>query len=133
MRREIPHDVDVPLEQAKVQTLAVNIVDLAELARLHELAQGPDSRVIEKGVSDHEHRSSRLGQANQLLGLLARAGDRLLHEHMPASEYGVPRNPGMRRHWSCDNNGINRGGSKQLMIVGRRADARILRLDGQQS
>src|SRR6185295_10923741 len=66
VRREVPDDVDVLLVQTEVQSRAVDVTDLAELAAVRDVTQLPDRGVVLEGVADHEMHLGARGRVDQL-------------------------------------------------------------------
>src|SRR5207253_10922913 len=52
---EVPEDVDVTLEQPQVESGGVAVVDVPQVARLHQAPELPDGGVVDEGVAGHEH------------------------------------------------------------------------------
>ncbi len=73
VRRQIPQDVDVVLEQAEVHARRVEVVQIAERAAVDELPDLHDRTAEEKRVVDHDLEPLALGELDELLGLRGRA------------------------------------------------------------
>ena len=72
VRRQVPDDVDVVLEQAQVDARGIVIEELAEDALVDHLADLADGAGEEEGVIDHDLQILGGGQIDQLRGLAPR-------------------------------------------------------------
>src|SRR5690348_14824113 len=61
VRREVPHHVDVALDQAQVDAYRVDVVQLTQLAGVDQLADAGDRRGVAVRVVTHEHQAARAG------------------------------------------------------------------------
>ena len=81
VRAEAPERVLVGAQLAEVQPVAVDVVDpLAELARVGQLLELPDARVVLEQVADHQHPPESARGRHRALGVGDRLRQRLLDE-----------------------------------------------------
>src|SRR5207249_11102031 len=64
---EVPGNVDVFLKKTEIETPAIDVTDVADVARLDDFNDLPHGRRIEKGVIHHQDKSVLLGNLDQLL------------------------------------------------------------------
>ena len=55
MRGEIPDDIDVATEEAEIETLDFNTIDIAKFAVLNQLAQFLDRGAVLEGMPNHQN------------------------------------------------------------------------------
>ncbi len=91
VRRKVPDDVDVVLEDAEVHAHGVEVVELPEFAPVDQLLHLPDRARVDEGVVDHQDEAVLLGQGDQLLALGGGPGHRLLDEDVLALLQGPLR------------------------------------------
>ena len=84
MRREIPHDADIVLEEAEVHARRVEIVERPQRAVVDELPDLPHGAAEEERVIHHDLQVLPVRQLDQLLGLLRRRRERLFDEDVLA-------------------------------------------------
>ncbi len=108
VRREVPHDVDVVLEQPQVDPDAVDVIQFAKLPAGNDLLDEPDGVAEEISVVDHEHPLVPGSQFDEGLGFRDACSQRLLHEYMQARFEAPLRDWEMGRHGSRDRHGIQR-------------------------
>ena len=80
MDAEASERVLVGPDLAEVLPVPVDVEDVAELARVDDLLQLPDSRVVQQQVAGHEDTAVRLGDLDELLRFHRRQRHRLLDE-----------------------------------------------------
>src|SRR5206468_6319416 len=61
VRRQVPGDIDVLLEQSQVETPTINIADLAQISGLNTLGNLLHRRRVEKRVIEHQDQTVTLG------------------------------------------------------------------------
>ncbi len=84
--RQVPDDVDVVLEEPQVDPDRVVEEELAQLARVDDLLDLLDGAGEEEGVVDHDPEVLLGGEVDELPGLGARRGERLLDEDVLSRE-----------------------------------------------
>ena len=90
VRGEVPHRVHVMPDLAQVQALRIDVVDLADLARVDVLLHLVDGRVVDEDVADHERQALRRRELDQRLALRAGRRERLLdHDVLAGGERGL--------------------------------------------
>ena len=82
MGRQVPDDADVVLKEAQIHSRGIVVVEVAEDARVDELAHFSHGAGEEERVIHHDPEILALGQLDELLRLLSRGGERLLDEHV---------------------------------------------------
>ena len=111
MGRKGPEDVLLLAHRAKVEAVAVDVLQLAQHPRFHQVLDLTDRRVVEQHVADHQD-ALRFGrQPLQLLRLVTEEGDRLLHQQVLAL---------LQRGFGQGEMGLRRGGDNH------RIDRRIV-------
>ena len=90
MGREVPGDADVRLVETEVDPARRNEVELSQLSRLDEVADGNHRGAVEEGVSRHQHQTATLCELDELEALTRRRGKRLLDEDVSASSAARP-------------------------------------------
>jgi hypothetical protein len=76
---EIPHHVNVVLEEAEIDSDRVVVVDVADLPGRNELPHLADGAGVNERVIHHQDALAPGRKINQPLGLFRGAGERLLH------------------------------------------------------
>ena len=84
MRREVPQDVDVGLDEAEVDPHRIDEQDLAEHAVGDELADAQNRRGVAVGVVGHQHEIAHPRLVDHDLGRRIVVGQRLLDQHVLA-------------------------------------------------
>ena len=84
MRREVPEDVDVALDQAKVDPDRVEKLKLAEHPGAHELADALDRGRVAVGVVAHQHDALLLGRVHEGASFGVARCERLLDQNVLA-------------------------------------------------
>ena len=87
--RQVPEDVDVLLDQAEVRPDRVDVIDLAELARAHELAERLDRRGETERVIGHHDEIPRCRLGDDLPTVFDSGGERLLDQYVTACVEGL--------------------------------------------
>ncbi len=102
MRAEVPQHVDVGLHQPEVDPHRVDVLDVAELAAQHQLADLEHRRRVAVGVVAHQHQAPLVGRGHELLALGQRGRQRLLDQHVLArferSQHDLGVGGGRRGH-----------------------------------
>src|SRR5438477_10068814 len=80
--RKIPDDIDIVLDDAKIDPNGVDEQELAQRAAVYELGELSDGRAVEEHVIDEQNSPTLVRGRDELACLLAAAGDRLLDEDM---------------------------------------------------
>ncbi len=70
VRREVPHDADVVLEEPEIDARRVEVIELPERALVDQFPNLPDRAAEEEGVVHHDAEVLPLGQLDQLFCLL---------------------------------------------------------------
>ena len=115
VRAERPQGVLVRPQLAQVQPVRVDVVDVAELARLGDLLQLLDARVVLEQVSDHQHPAGVARGVRNLLGLGRGLREGLLHEAVLARLEHACRQLGMARHVRGHDDRVEIGVGEQLV------------------
>ena len=122
MRRQVPDDVHVALEQPEVEPRGVPVVDAAQVAPLHEPPQLVDGGVVDEGVPGHQHPAPAAGKGDQLDRLLHARRQRLLDQHVLVREQRLTGEGVVRVNRACDHHCLDLRG-EQVPVVGEQADA----------
>src|SRR5438128_5527088 len=77
MRRQVPGDIDVLLEQTQIQAPRINVADVAEVPSLNYFNDFSYESRIQERVIDHQNQALALGDVDQFLTLLGRSRHRL--------------------------------------------------------
>ena len=85
VRREIPDDVGVLLQQPEVDAHRVQIQQRSEIAGVDERTDAADGPIIDERVIDHEPHAAVIRELGERLRVRLRSGQRLLDEHVPAA------------------------------------------------
>ena len=125
MRAERPERVLVGAQLAEVEPVAVDVVDVAELARVGDLLQLDHARVVLEQVADHQDLARALGRGRDLLGVGDGLRQRLLDEAVLAGLERLEREVGVGRHRRGDDHRVERVVGEQIVdVAGGRPDAR---------
>ncbi len=84
MRGQVPHDVDVGLQQAQVGAGGVDVVDLAEFSIADQVTHDIDGRVILEGMTDHCSQVQTVGRLGDVHRLGHGRRQRFLDHHVLA-------------------------------------------------
>ena len=106
MRCKVPDDVHVLLVQTEVETRAVDVADLAELAAVGDLAQLPDRGVVLERVTDHEVHVGEHGRVDQLFAFCDARRQRLFDQHVAVGADRGVRDHGVRARRRRDDDGV---------------------------
>src|SRR5215472_4574014 len=82
VRGQVPDNVDVVLEKAKVYTQRIVVIQIAQFLSIHEFPDFLDGAGEEEGVVHHDLEVFLLGDFDQFLSLRDRASEGLLDEDM---------------------------------------------------
>ena len=105
---ERPERVLVRADDAEVLAVAVDAEHVAELARVDELLQLADARVVEEQVAGHQHEVALGGERDELVHLAAAHRRRLLDEHVLAGLQRLLRELVVGRHGRGDHDRVER-------------------------
>ena len=64
VRREIPSDVYIFLKQTQVKAARIDVTDVANVSRLHDLDNFTHWRRVEEGMVDHQDQALGPGNLN---------------------------------------------------------------------
>ena len=95
VRREIPDDVAVVLVSTETQTCGVDVENPTQFARLNDLLELPDRRVVLKGVAHHQRGSALVGGLHHRLRDRYRRRKRLLDKGVQPRPQRPQRNGAM--------------------------------------
>ena len=84
VRGEVPQHVDVGLDEAEVDAHGVEVLDVADVAAVDELADVLHGRRVAVRVVAHQHEAGIVGGLDELAPLGDRRRERLLDEHVLA-------------------------------------------------
>ena len=84
VRRKVPKDVDVMLEESEVHSDGIEVVRITQFADADEFLDLPHRPAKEKRVVHHERQPLALGQLDQFLRLRRRRRERLFDEDVLA-------------------------------------------------
>src|SRR5438105_1417106 len=121
---EVPEDVEVELMEAEIDPLAIDVLDLSELAAIDDPLHGRDRGVVDERVPDHEHAPGPAGGRDDGFGVGDGPRERLLDEHVLAGGEGLLREGAVRRDRRHHADRVDGGIRQQLAVVRRRADRR---------
>src|SRR5579884_2226388 len=107
VRGEIPNHIDIVAKQAKIDPLALDMVNFAQVPTLYQLSKFIHRRTVLKGVSNHKNSLLLCRQSNQFLRLRDAGCERLLNENMFAMQQGFFRQSVMRAYRSSDDDSID--------------------------
>src|SRR2546425_480761 len=125
MRRQIPYDTHVVLEETEVDPCGVVIIEIAEDAVVEELADLPDGPGEEERVVHHDLELVPLGQLDELIRLLGGGGKRLFDEEMLAVRQGCFGEFKMRVDGRHDGDGVDLCRGQQVGGIRGDGQARI--------
>src|SRR6476646_4788495 len=120
---ERPERVLVRADHAEVLTVPVDAGDLAQLAGFDELLHLPETRVVEKQMTGHQHEIPLLREGDELLHLLRAHRGRLLDKNVLASLERLLRELVVGRHRRRDRD--RRDGVVGERVVERGRDPRV--------
>ncbi len=113
-------------DDPEVHALAVQVVDLAQVAGADQVLDVTESRVVEQEMPDHEDEPPLLSQGDEVLGLPGRLGHGLLHENVLPGQQGLARHGVVLRGLGGHHDGFHVVGGRDVLEAGRGLDARIL-------
>ena len=120
MDAERPESVLVRPDDAEVLAVSVHAEHVAQLARVDELLELLDTRVVEQEVAGHEHQVAVGGERDEAVDLGRRHRRRLLDEHVLPRLQRSQREIGVRGHGRRHDHRVERLVREQLVEVGRR-------------
>ena len=109
VRSEVPQGIDILTNDAQVQALGVDVIDIAQLARVDIGLHLAHSRVVEKHMPDHEDKPLRVGQFHKLAGFFRGSGQGFLHEDVLARAQYCTGQLEMGVHRRSQHDGIHIG------------------------
>ena len=130
--RQGPEGVLVLADDSQVQTRAVRVVDLAQLAAHHLVFHHGYRRMVFKQVPDHQLTPLPVSYFHQLFSVFHGQCDRLFHKHMLVCQQGqlgqfvVAGRRGRQRH------GVDARIIEDHLIVGRGRSLRVERAESLQ-
>ncbi len=122
MGAERPERVLLGPQLAQVEAVAVDVVDVAELAGVHQVLEPLEAGVVLEQVAHHQRAPGGAGRLHHGLGLLGGLGERLLDEAVLAGPEHAKRERGVGGHRGGDHHGVELGIVQQ--VVERRGGAR---------
>ena len=122
VRRQVPDDVDVLLEQPQVDAGRVVIDDVPEFALADQFLDLAHRPGVNEGVVDEQHLLFLLGQLDQLLGLLDRFGHRLFQPQVPAALDGPLGQLEVGGDRRGDGDGVHVGVGEKIVDVVKAVD-----------
>ena len=129
MRCEVPQGVDVGPDLSEVETLRVDVADLAELSRIDVLLHPPDGRVEQEDVTDHQRQVSARGTLDEIATFRARPRQRLLDQDVLAGIERPLREVVVAGDRRRQDDPVDRVVGEHRFEVGRGPDARVLTLE----
>src|SRR4051794_3653589 len=122
-----PERVLVRAQLAKVEPVAVDVADVAELPRTCDLLQLVHARVVLEQVADHQDASCIFPRGYHALGVGDRLRKRLLDEAVLACAQHLDGKLGVQRNRRRDDNCVELVVSEQLVEVAAHTRVRELR------
>jgi hypothetical protein len=107
VRRQVPNDIHVVLEDAEVDAHRVDEQDVADFAFVDEVGHFPYRRAVDEHVIDEQQTADLCGHCDQLFGLGDRGRQRFLDEHMLAAVEGGFRQGEMSPDRGGDDDGVD--------------------------
>ena len=114
MYSEIPHDVDVVLEDAEINPCRIVIPKSAKRGLLHKLAHLADGAGVDESVIDQQHALTPCSFVDEYSRMLGRCRNRLLDEHMLPAFNPRKRELEVRADRRGDRDGVDIGPCNQL-------------------
>src|SRR4051794_24905873 len=127
VRAEAPQRVLLRAQLAQVQPVAVDVVDVAELARVGDLLEPVHAGVVLEQVADHEDPARRARRLARPLGVGDRLGERLLDEAVLARLEDAHGELGMRRDRRGEDGRVARRVGEQVVEVAGEPRAGVAR------
>ena len=119
VRAQAPERVLVGAQLAEVQAVAVDVVDVAQLAGVRDLLELVDARVVLQQVPDHEHLARAPRGLDDALGVGDGLGERLLDEAVLARIEDAHGQLGVARHRRGQHDGVELGIGEQIVDLDR--------------
>ena len=116
VRRQIPSDIDVFLEQSQIQTPRVDVADLTQVSGLHDFGDFPHGSRVEECVVDHQDQPLALGDVDQFLTFGRRSRHWFFDERVLASQQARLSQRVMALYRSGDDNGVDIGPPRSLVL-----------------
>ena len=91
VRRQIPHDVHISLDDTKVDPHGVEVIEIADLAGRDQLAHFAHRPREDEGVIHREHDAAPLGERTKLFGMVGLGRKRLHDKHVLTRPERRPR------------------------------------------
>jgi len=107
VRGEVEQHVDVVLVETEVQPGRVEVVQVAELAAAHHVAQGPHGGVVLERVAHHERHPVALGTLLHRQARRDRGGERLLHQDVLPGVHRLRRQRSVGARWGRDHERVD--------------------------
>ena len=130
---EAPERVLVLPDRPQVLAVPVDVEHLAELARVDQLLQLEDARVVEEQVAGQEGEPALLRERHQRLGVVGAERHRLLDEDVLARGQRPARELCVRRHRGRDDDRLDGVVGEQLVEARRGARGRVAGRGGLQA
>src|SRR5579885_3114473 len=99
MWRKVPKYIDIPVKQAQIQALGINIMEPAELALGNNMAQCLNCFVIEKCIPNHQNPVPLPRQRDQVFNLVHLDRQRFLHEDVLICQQRLAGQRVVRMDW----------------------------------
>ena len=125
VRAEAPESVLIGAKLAQVETLRVDVADLAELTAGDQVGELPDAGVVAEEVADHQDQAALLGDIGEPLGRGHVLGERFLHEAVLAGFQDALGDGRMRRARRRDHDRAEVGIVEQIVEIRREAGLRV--------
>ena len=109
VRRETPEDILLAADAAEIETTGIEVLNSAELAGPHKLAQFEEGWVELQQVADHHGTVRRGGDRGNSLTIRHGEGKRFLDEDMLAVAESLERHRGVPLRWRRERHGIDIG------------------------
>jgi hypothetical protein len=119
VRRQIPQDVDVRLEEPQVDPHRVDVEQVAEAAGRHLPADFLDGAGEQEGVIDEDLPPQARRQREQRFAFLDRGRERLFDEHVASGLEAAPGHLEMARHGNRDGDEVRPRIEKGAQVRGR--------------
>src|SRR5215210_2606924 len=124
VRAERPQRVLVRPQLAEVEAVGVDVVDVAELARVGDLLELGDAGVVLEQVADHQDPPGLGSRGHGALAVGDGLRQRLLDEAVLARAQHLLGQRGVGRHGGGEHDGVELRVAEQVAEVGREARAR---------
>ena len=117
MGSKIPGNIEIFLEEAEIQTLAVDVADLAYIAAFDNLKNFPDRFRLSIGVAYQKDQALMFGDIQKLLTLRGRSCHGLFDQYMFSGEQCRLCHREMKLKRSSDGDGINSRVTQHLFKI----------------